>query len=677
MTTSGTGASPRVVALVGPYLSGKTTLLESILCVTGAAHRSAAAGRLVGDGSPESKAREMGTELNVASCTFLGDTYTFLDCPGAVDLMQETRNALLGADVAVVVTEPETDKILALAPLMHELDTAGIPHMVFINKMDRASGRVRDLVATLADISTKPVVLRHVPIRNGDAVTGYVDLASERAYLYRREGGSEIIDKPGEIEERVAEARYTMLETLADFDDHLMEELLEDIDPPADEVYQDLARDLREGLIVPVFLGEAQADHGTTRLMKALRHEIPSFDATCARIGADTAGPGPLAQVLKTVHAPHTGKLSVARVYRGRIAEGDSLNGDRVAGVYRLFGDKTEKLAKAGPGDVVAFGRMDGIKTGDTLTAGSGEALPRADGIDPVFGMAMTVDSRKDEAKLSMAMSRLTEEDPGLKVEHREDTGELVLLGQGEMHLRLAIDRLASKYGLAASTHLPQVPYRETIRSGKKQHSRFKKQTGGHGQFGDVVVEIKPLPAGSGFEFDQTIHGGSIPKQYIPSVEAGVKEYLDRGPLGFPVVDVGVTLTDGSYHTVDSSDLAFKTAGRMAMAEALPECNPVLLEPIEYVEIVSPSSYTSKINGLISSRRGQILGFDAREGWSGWDRVEAHIPQAEMHDLIVELRSITQGAGTFTHKYHHLNELTGSLREKVLAKRKEQLTRPN
>ena len=677
MTPSGTGASPRVVALVGPYLSGKTTLLESILCVTGAAHRSAAAGRLVGDGSPESKAREMGTELNVASCTFLGDTYTFLDCPGAVDLMQETRNALLGADVAVVVTEPETDKILALAPLMHELDAAGIPHMVFINKMDRASGRVRDLVATLADISTKPVVLRHVPIRNGDAVTGYVDLASERAYLYRREGGSEIIDKPGEIEERVAEARYTMLETLADFDDHLMEELLEDINPPADEVYQDLARDLREGLIVPVFLGEAQADHGTKRLMKALRHEIPSFEATCARIGVDTAGAGPLAQVLKTVHAQHTGKLSVARVYRGRIAEGDNLNGDRVAGVYSLFGDKTEKLAKAGPGDVVAFGRMDSIKTGDTLTTGAGQALPRADGIDPVFGMAMTVDSRKDEAKLSMAMSRLTEEDPGLKVEHREDTGELVLLGQGEMHLRLAIDRLASKYGLAASTHLPQVPYRETIRSSKKQHSRFKKQTGGHGQFGDVVVEIKPLPAGSGFEFTQTIHGGSIPKQYIPSVEAGVKEYLDRGPLGFPVVDVGVTLTDGSYHTVDSSDLAFKTAGRMAMAEALPECNPVLLEPIEYVEIVSPSSYTSKINGLISSRRGQILGFDAREGWSGWDRVEAHIPQAEMHDLIVELRSITQGAGTFTHKYHHLNELTGSLREKVLAKRKEQLTRPN
>ncbi|NQV22000.1 MAG: elongation factor G, partial [Rhodospirillales bacterium] len=239
--------------------------------------------------------------------------------------------------------------------------------------------------------------------------------------------------------------------------------------------------------------------------------------------------------------------------------------------------------------------------------------------------------------------------------------------GQGEMHLQIAIDRLNNRYGLGIVTQPPGVPYKEAIRKSITQRSKFKRQTGGHGQFGDVVLDIKPLPRGSGFQFSDTIKGGTVPKQYIPSVEAGVKDYLVKGPLGFPVVDVAVTLTDGSFHTVDSSDLAFRTAGRMAMSEAMPQCGSVILEPVLNVEITIPSEYTSKANSVISSRRGQILGFDPKEGWAGWDVVHAHMPQSEVHDLIIDLRSLSHGVSTFTWEFDHLSELVGKEADQVLA----------
>ncbi|HEX5600444.1 MAG TPA: elongation factor G, partial [Hyphomicrobiaceae bacterium] len=262
------------------------------------------------------------------------------------------------------------------------------------------------------------------------------------------------------------------------------------------------------------------------------------------------------------------------------------------------------------------------------------------------------------------------EEDASLSVEQNSDTHQLVLLGQGEMHLRVALERLNRKYGVAVEKQRRLVPYKETIRKGTTVRGRHKKQSGGHGQFGDVVLDIKPLPRGSGFQFSETITGGVVPRQFIPSVEIGVRDYLNQGPLGFPVVDVAVTLTDGSYHSVDSSDMAFRQAGRIAMAEGMPKCNPVLLEPIMAVEITVPSDATAKINGLVSQRRGQILGFDAREGWPGWDVVQVQIPAAEMDDLIVELRSATAGVGSFTAKFDHLAELTGRLADQVLASHK-------
>jgi elongation factor G len=659
---------PRTIALIGPYLSGKTTLLENILYVTEAVHRKGTVtqGNTVGDSSGEARAHGMGVEVNVASCDYLGDTYTFLDCPGNIEFGQEAANALVGADVAVLVCEPDPEKVLSLSPIMNMLAELGVPHMIFVNKIDRATGPVRDLLEALQGVSEKPLVLRQVPIRDGETITGYVDLASERAYVYRDGAESDVIDIPDDLKEREGEARYEMLEKLADFDDHLMEELLEEVEPPKDEIFDDLAKDLREGLIVPVLLGAAEHENGVRRLLKALRHESPTSAAAAAR--AHVEGDAPLGQVLKTYQTARGGKLSLVRIWSGSFKDGDTVNGERISGLFRMTGHNTHKISSASAGEVVAMGRLEGIHTGAAITtSGTAPALRRAEAGQPVYAMSLEAADRGDEVKLSGAMHKLLEEDPSLNFEHDDDANQWLLLGQGEMHLRVAVERLENKYSLKVAINRPKVPYKEAITKGVSQHSRYKKQSGGHGQFGDVHVDINPLPRGSGFEFSNTVVGGSVPKQYIPAVENGVKEYLGRGPLGFPVVDVAVTLTDGQHHAVDSSEMAFKTAGRMAMQEGMPKCSPVLLEPVLQVDIYVPSDVTSKVNGTISSRRGHILGFDARDGWPGWDVVTSHMPQSEIHDLIIELRSLSSGVGTYQWSFDHLQELSGRLADDVIA----------
>jgi elongation factor G len=315
----------------------------------------------------------------------------------------------------------------------------------------------------------------------------------------------------------------------------------------------------------------------------------------------------------------------------------------------------------------VAFGKLETFHTGTTLTGAKNGpisiAIPAPP--KPVYGLAIAAGERKDEIKLTAAIAKLVDEDPSLSLVHDREGGQMVLWGQGEMHLRVAIKRLARRFGISAATAKPNIPYKETIRKSVEIRGRHKKQSGGHGQFGDVVVEIKPQPRGEGFSFSETVTGGAIPRNYIPAVEAGVRDSLSAGPLGFPVVDVAVVLKDGSYHTVDSSDQAFRMAGRIAMSEGMPKCAPVLLEPVMAVKISVPSEATPRINGMISSRRGQILGFDARPGWDGWDVIEAQMPEAEMQDLIIELRSATAGAGSFEAAFDHFVEVTGKLAEQV------------
>jgi elongation factor G len=384
-----------------------------------------------------------------------------------------------------------------------------------------------------------------------------------------------------------------------------------------------------------------------------------------------------VACVLKTLHTTHGGKVSIVRMLAGQAGDGVTfLNGDdeagRVAGVFKVLGQSNEKRGPAAVGETVAFAKLEKAKTGDTLSAGKQPHPPLAKvaPYPPVLAIAITAKERKDDVKLGQALTRLAEEDPSITIVHNPETHEVVLWGQGEMHLRVATERLSDRYGVAIERRTPSVGYRETIRKSITQRGRHKKQSGGHGQYGDVVLEIKPMPRGAGFAFQERITGGVVPRNYIPSVEEGVIDALKHGPLGFPVVDLSVALIDGSYHTVDSSDMAFRTAGRIGITEGLPQCQPVLLEPIHLVEIVCPNDATAKINALMSSRRGQILGFDTREGWDGWDVVRAKMPEAEIGDLIVEIRSATAGAGTFTFKFDHMAELTGRTADQIVAARR-------
>jgi elongation factor G len=669
MPNSRSKTGPRAIALVGPYGSGKTLLLESIAAITNAVTRkgSVSGGTSVGDFSAEARARQMSVELNVLSTQYLGEDFTFLDCPGSIEFLADALNVLPAVDAAVVVCEPEPAKVQMLQPFLKVLSDAKIPHYLFVNKIEHASGSVRQLLAQLQEASETPLLLRQIPIWENGFATGFVDLALERAFVYRPHAPSEVIDIADFAREK--EARFQMLERLADYDEHLMEELLGDVEPPRDEVMSDLSRELAQGLIVPVLLGSAEGDHGIRRLLKALRHEVPDVSKAAERAGIK---PGAThVQIIKTFHGGH-GRLSLGRVLSGSLKDGQTLhgpNGDtRVGGILSLAGEKQAKRSEAQAGDTVALARLDNVQTGDRLSSDKAAARRVAPRLSaPVYRLAIAAQDRKDEVKVTGAIAKLIEEDPSLAFEQNATTQEMLLAGQGEIHLKVAAEKLLSKYGLKLLTKLPRIPYRETIRKPTTVRGRHKRQSGGHGQYGDVVLDIQPLPRGTGFAFHDRIKGGVVPKQWIGSVEKGVQEYMKTGPLGFPVVDISVSLTDGSYHSVDSSDAAFQTAGRVAMSEGMPVCAPVLLEPVMKVAIHVPNDATAKVNGVIGTRRGAPLGFDGRDGWRGWDTVRAEMPLSEITDLIVDLRSLTQGVGTFEMEFDHFAELNGKLADQVVA----------
>jgi elongation factor G len=663
---------------VGPFQSGKTTLLEAILARTGAIPRQGTveAGTTVGDASHEARHHKMSVELSIASTDFMGDSYTFVDSPGSIEFIHDMRAALPAVDAAVVVCEMDEKKIPQLQLILRELEDQKIPRFLFLNKIDKADATITDALKLLQPASRNKLLVRQIPTFSGEIITGFVDLALERAFVYKEHAASEVVPLEGDALDGEKTARFSMLETLADHDDELMEQLLGDIEPPKDKVFDDLAKELREGLVCPVLMGSAMRANGVLRLMKALRHEAPDVATTSKRLGIK-AGNDAIAYVIKSLHTSHGGKMSIARVLHGQVPDSTTFvtpeaEAGRVAGIFKITGQSSEKRGPAQAGEAVAFGKLDHANTGDTLTAGkqAHPALPKATPLPPVLALAVAAKERKDDVKLGQALQKLLEEDPSVSVVHNPEAHEVVAWGQGEMHLRVAAERLADRFGVTVTTHKPTVGYRETIKKGIVQRGRHKKQSGGHGQYGDVVLDIKPLPRGSGFTFTEEIKGGVVPRNYIPSVEEGVKDALKHGPLGFQVVDVTTKLIDGSYHTVDSSDMAFQLAGRLAIHEGLPQCSPVLLEPIYQVEIVCPTDATAKMNALMSGRRGQILGFDTREGWDGWDVVRVQMPEAEIGELIVEVRSATAGVGSFTFKFDHMAELTGRTADQIVAARK-------
>ncbi len=670
-TTKGT----RCIALVGPQSSGKTTLIESMMVAAGSIPKrgNIGGGTMVSDASPEARNRQMSTEVTPVRFSYLGDDWVVLDCPGAVDLVQDAQQSMLISDAVVVVADPDETRMLALGPLLRFLDTHKIPHFLFINKIDADVSGVQDLLAAAQRQSARPLVLRHAAITESGHITGYVDLVAERAYHYIDDKASERIPMDGVADVSLADARRLLLEKLSDFDDALLEKLLEDAVPDRTEVYRHLTREMQEDLIVPVMIGSAEHGHGVRRLLKALRHEVPAARATADRLGIPEDAL--VAQIFKTLYAPHVGKLSLTRVWRGTLKDGDVLAGVRITNMQEATEPKQAKAGKlpvVPEGGIVALSKFDAGKAGSVLTEASASA-PKIWPQPPpaLFTVALAAKDRKDDVKLGEALRKICEEDPSLNLDHMTETSELLLRGQGDVHLNIALERLKRKFDLTVATHAPQVPYRETIRKGITHHARHKRQSGGHGQFADIRVEIKPLPRGSGFVFTDSIVGGVVPKNFIPAVEAGLKDNTAHGPLGFNVVDINVRLYDGQYHSVDSSDQAFRTAGRLAMTEALPQCEPVLLEPICDVKIYMPTEFTSRVQRTITQRRAQILGFNAREGWDGWEEIHVNMPEAAMQDLITEIRSITQGIGTFESAFSHYQELIGRDAERVVQTRKQ------
>ncbi|MBL6459355.1 elongation factor G [Belnapia sp. T6] len=634
------GRLPRSVALVGPQASGKSTLFEAMLPV-GSGRRSAG--------------RDPGTEMRLRHGSYLGDPWALLDTPGAVDFAYDAGCALAVADAAVVVCDADLVRAMVVGPLFHQLEEAAVPTVVFINKVDALTGTIRDMLAALQAETRRRLVLRQVPIREAGAVTGYVDVVSGRAYRYRRGAASEQIETPETLRPREAEARGALLEALVDHDDELFAKVVEDLEPTPDEIYRPLHRGEASGAVISVLLGAAEYGYGIRRLWKTLRHDVPDPGKTATQRGIPAEGP-PLVQVFRTRHGGHAGRLSFARVWRGPLADGTTIDSRRVGGLHRFPDGEAHKVARAETGDLVAIGRLEGVATGATL---GGPALDFPAPPPPVYALAIGAEDRKEEVRLSVALQRLAEEDLALSIRQDADSAETILAGQGELHLRTAVDRLLAASGVRLQCRRPQLPLRETIRHAVVQHARLKRQTGGHGQFADVKLQIAPRPRGTGFHFGEKVVGGTVPRRFIPAVAQAAEAATREGPLGHPVVDVAVTLLDGGFHSVDSSDMAFATATRMAMQEGLAKAEPVLLEPYHQVTVAVPATFTANVQRLLSGRRGQILGFAGKPGMTGWDEVQALLPAGELDELIVELRSQTQGLGTYTHSFDHLAEARG------------------
>ena len=663
----------RNIGIVGSHHAGKTTLVEAILSYCGAISRKGTVidGTTTTDSDPECINHAQSTTIGFAHCTADDIDITLVDCPGFVDFFEETKLALSGCDAALIAIDADPARVSQTRILVDYVESRKMPHLFVINKMDRPGADFDGTLEALQATYGRHVVAEQWPIGSADSFKGFVDLAERRAFLYDGEKLKET-EIPAEVADNVEIARGQLLEAMADFDDHLMEELLEGLEPPPDEVQKDLCEECSHDQIVPVLAAAGLAGFGVAPLVQAIEKWLPSpadapmVDAEGRPIAPKDDGPV-IASVIKTIIHPQSGKLSVVRVLSGTLHADATLtnmskNGEKVrsSGLYRLQGKKQEPVTQAGPGSIVAIARLESVATGDTLTEGGAKILlPRVPFSEPVFGVAIKPKDRMDEAKISQMLARIIDEDPSLRLERAPITNELLLLGNGEQHVTIAVERLTRKFKVEVLTAPPTIPYQETITAGTEVHSRYKHQTGGHGQFGDVWLRFAPRERGNGVTFEEKIVGGVVPRQFIPAVEKGVREALLHGTVGgYPVTDIHVVLFDGAYHDVDSSEQSFKTAAGMGVRDALPKCNPAVLEPIVRVTVTVPTQFTSAVIQQLTGKRGQILGMNPSDK-AGHDVIEADVPQVELARYITELRTATQGLGTYSWRHERFDPVPG------------------
>ncbi len=663
----------RNIAVVGTHHAGKTTLVEAILSHCGAIGRKGAVtdGTSTTDYEPECVGHAQSTTVGFAHCTADGIDMTLVDCPGFIDFFEETKLAISGCDAALVVLDGEPLRVSQTQALIDFIESRKMPHLFVVNKMDRPGSDFNRTLEALQNAYGRHVVAEQLPIGAAENFKGYVDLAARKAYLYEGAGEKDA-EIPADMQERASQAHVQLLEAIADFDDHLMEELLEGVEPPLEEVEKDLCVECAHDQIVPVLVAAGLPGYGAAALVRALEKWFPSpadapvLDAEGRPIEPKADGPV-IAQVIKTSIHPQSGKLSIVRIISGTLKSDATLTnitkgGEKVrsGGLYRLQGKKAEAVSEAGPGSIVAIARLESVATGDTLTENNFKVLlPRVPSNEAVFAVAIRPKERMDEAKISQMLARIVDEDPSLRLERAPITNELLLMGNGEQHVSIAVERLTRKYKVEVVTAPPMIPYQETITAGTEVHARYKHQTGGHGQFGDVWLRFQPQDRGHGVTFEVKIVGGVVPRQFFGAVEKGVREALMHGSVsGYPVTDLHIVLYDGAYHDVDSSEQAFRTAAGMGVRDAMPKCNPAVLEPIVHVAVTIPSNYTSSVMQQLTGKRGQILGMNPADK-PGYDTIEAYVPQVELARYITELRTATQGLGTYLWRHERFDPVPG------------------
>ncbi|GAB4355488.1 MAG: elongation factor G [Oricola sp.] len=602
----------RCFAVLGPSQAGKTTLVEKLASLEGARQAQV---------SPNG--------LGVTEFRFVGESWCALDTAGSVEALAQTQDALMASDACILCVSPNPEEAVLAAPYLKAVEASGTPCILFINRIDEPKGRIRDVIAALQDYSGHPLVLRQVPIREGDRIVGAIDLISERAWRYREGQTSTLVKIPDGLVEREHEARAELLEHLSEFDDWLLEELIEDHEPANDAVYAISARVLAENKVIPVMVGAASHNNGMMRLMKALRHEAPAAGALRRRLAGDT-GTGEetlLAVAFHAYHRPNIGKTVLLRALAGGLKQGAQLGGDGLGALQDAATGKALGAAEQAPGQVFAAVKSDHLTVPSILAVEDAVAAPDwAEAPAPMVERVLEPENERDETKLSGTLQKIAETDQGLAVRQEEGTGAQMVAVQGPVHLRELIRTLAEVFKIPVSEKPPSPAYRETITRKADVHYRHRKQTGGAGQFADVKMTVYPNGRGEGFSFSETVKGGAVPRNFIPAVEAGALEALGKGPLGFQVVDVGVILTDGQHHSVDSNEFAFRAAGRMGVSQALADAAPVLMQPIYRVEFHIPSVFSGSLVPIVSSFKGQVLGFDRDESAKGWDIFRALIP---------------------------------------------------
>jgi len=672
----------RNVALISHGGAGKTSLAEEMLFAAGATKRRGRVdeGNSILDFDPEEVERNISINTSMAPCQWKDHKINIMDTPGYFDFVGEVRATLRVSDTALVVIDAVSGVEVGTEVVWNYADEYKLPRAVMVNKLDRENADFSACMDQLVEAFGDKVVPLHLPIGKEAGFRGLVDLLTRKAWVFDEAGNASEEDIPADLMSQVGEYREQLLDAIVERDDELLMMYLEgeELDPAA------LSAALRSALIdrdvVPVICGSAQKHVGISTILDFIVQcapspaELPAVAGQDPRTGEDVRRPArpeePFsALVFKTMADPYVGKLTLFRVWSGSIKSDSQVYNatqgatERVGQLYTMRGKEQEPIDDAGAGDIVAVAKLQVTTTSDSLCDSNGPVLfPPINFPPPVFSVAVTPKAKGDEEKLSSGLTRLAEEDPTFTVERNRETKQLIISGLGELHLDVMTGRLKRKFGVEVEMKPPRIPYRETIKKQVESHYRHKKQTGGRGQFGDVYLRIGPSE--EEFEFVDEVFGGAVPRQYIPAVEKGVRDAMEEGVVaGYPVTGVRVALYDGSYHSVDSSEMAFKIAGSMAFKQGFLQADPTLLEPIVEVAITIPEEFTGDIMGDLNKKRGRILGMEPR---GTVQIIRGEVPLAEMARYAIDLRSMTQGRGTFTMKFIRYDEVPSNIRETII-----------